>query len=541
MGSLQNRILLMVLAAAGMSAIVFKLLVVHVGAPYVTVDDNTMYEAGFLVWFGQAPPQRMFLESWITGLISILTHLGTSADLGAALNPNVVADAWREFHANPDPFVHSYRWFALTVDLATVALVYGIARQVFRQPEERLPALLVAVLYLLSFNTVWNDVVARPDTLTAFFAAAGMLLYLKSDRGTRTGCLYAGAAAFGLAAGMKLHAAMFTVFAILDLVRVLGVRAAWRRAMLFGAIAVLVFCVASGSPLFDPLLYLKLRYLNAIDDASPWIEWGEQLLVVIYGSGWLTVPLIALGTVQAIRSGAWRSGTAISSVLLFALGWLVLFCAIRQLRSYWMLPALPVLYLAGVWGIWSIRHAWARLAVSVALAGIMLVQSHGQMQDLRSTAYGELRAWIGANVGPGEPLYLLGYSGIGLPYSTAAIEDRRAGIERKLRASVDAGEPFTQRHVRLWEERAELMLLDMLDYRSGTGHTWYGYHDVPLEDYAGIVAWDDFRFVVVQEHFGFEEEAGLEASLRESFTEVARLTGPGGHANGLEYIVYERM
>lgn len=110
----QTLLTAMLMAGAG-PAVVFKLLLVHVGAPYVTVDDSPLFEGGFLVWFGQAPPQRLFLESWISGLTSIGTYLATTP---GAMGGNLIADAWRAFHADPDPFVHAYRWLMLLVDLA---------------------------------------------------------------------------------------------------------------------------------------------------------------------------------------------------------------------------------------------------------------------------------------------------------------------------------------------------------------------------------------------------------------------------------------
>jgi hypothetical protein len=535
--SRKQTILAILMAIAGLTVVIFKLLVVHVGAPYVTVDDNTMYEGGFLVWFGQAPPQRMYLESWVAGLASLGTYAASAASLGG----NFVADAWRAFHDDPDPFVHTYRWLMLLVDLATVLVVYGIGRHVFRPlADGRIAALLVALMYLASFNTLWSNVVARPDTLTAFLAALGLFFYVRCGHGERAAAFYASAVAFGLAAGMKLHAAFFTVVVVVDLVRVLGLRQGASTAIPFGMVSVITFCVAAGSPLFDPLLYVKLRYLNAIDDASPWISWGEQFHVVLYGSAWLVAPLALYGAFRAMRSGEWRRQPVVASVFVLAISWLVLFCLIRQLRSYWMLPALPALYLAAVWTLWTMPREWVRNAIAGVLVVVLLAQSYTQMRELRSTGYGELRAWINANVAPDEPIYLLGYSGIGLPYSSVAIGNRRQGIERKMRDRIASGEPFTQRHVRLWEERADLRLFDMLDFRSGTGHTWYGYHDVPLDEYQGIVAPEDFRYVVVQQHFPMEDEPDLMQMLQQSFTEVARMTGPGGHSNGLEYIVYAR-
>src|SRR5688572_4306995 len=56
------------LAAAFLISFALKAANIGVGAPQFMIDDFTLYQAGFLVWFGQAPPQHAFLESWVCGL-----------------------------------------------------------------------------------------------------------------------------------------------------------------------------------------------------------------------------------------------------------------------------------------------------------------------------------------------------------------------------------------------------------------------------------------------------------------------------------------
>ncbi|MFO1390364.1 hypothetical protein, partial [Cellvibrio sp.] len=94
--------LVLVATALGIS-LYFKLSLIGIGAPYTTIDDYTLFNAGFLVWFGEAPPQRMYMESWLTGFTSILTyvsHLLSSGQI-SALGLNLVADAFRDFQSNP--------------------------------------------------------------------------------------------------------------------------------------------------------------------------------------------------------------------------------------------------------------------------------------------------------------------------------------------------------------------------------------------------------------------------------------------------------
>src|SRR5688500_5050552 len=55
----------LVLAIAAVVSLALKAVNVSVGAPQYMIDDFTLYEGGFLVWFGQAPPQHAFLEAWL--------------------------------------------------------------------------------------------------------------------------------------------------------------------------------------------------------------------------------------------------------------------------------------------------------------------------------------------------------------------------------------------------------------------------------------------------------------------------------------------
>jgi hypothetical protein len=543
MGFAQRNILLGTLIVLACIVVSFKILNLQVGAPFVTIDDQTMYEGGFLVWFGAAPPQRMYLESWLGGLISIATYVAEMVGSGQvqALGANLIADAYRSFYVRPDPFVHNYRIFILIIDLFTATIVYAFARVALQKLKDvRLLALMAAVFYLISFNTLWCDVVARPDTLAALFASVGLFFYYSSEFGKRQKLFIGSAIAFGLAAGMKLHTALFTIFIIADLVRLYGIRAAAGNSALLGLVSFAAFCVSAGMPLFDPLLYVKLRYLNAVDDASPWIHWGEQFQVVLFGSGWVVVPLLIYGCIQARRSGEWRSNKNVSSVFFLAICWLLLFVTIRQLRSYWMLPALPLLYAGAIYGLQSIRQYWMKSAVLLIALGVMGFQCFNQMQALRSTQYAELRNWITRNISPDQSFYVLGSVDLGLPKNSRSIANQRVGIERKFNSAIVGGESFTSRHARMWEERARLTLLDMLQFRSDVGYSYYGYFENPLSDYKGLIDLDQMSYIIVQEHFSFDQATDLRATLTTNYEEVASVWGPGGHSNGLRYQILKR-
>lgn len=520
-----------------------KLAVVHAGAPYVTIDDATQYEGGFLVWFGQAPPQRMYVESWLSGLSSLATYVVGLASDGKldSLGLNVVADAYASFHESPDRFVAVYRHVALAMDLLTALLVFLLARIILVSlPGFRVLAALVATLYLFSYNTIWCFVVARPDTATALLATVGLILYYYSEFGARRTFLSLSGLALGLATGMKLHAAFFVMFFVLDLWRALGWKLALSRCWYFGLIAVVAFLVSAGSPLFDPLLYAKLRMLNARDDVSPWIHWGDQFIAILRGSGWLVVPLGAVSVWSSMRRGHWRRPSPLVSVAFVVLLWLVLFALIRQLRPYWMLPVLPLFYVLAVDGLSRLPGRWVQLAGAAAILGVMLWQCIGEVRTFRGVAYDELRSWVQANVDPEEPIYILGYEALNLPKNSKCRAAIREGLSRKINSSRLAGDPYTLRHVELWEERARITLLDMLGDEHSGGYCYFGVHAAPLPEWSGIIERSQFEYVLVQQGFDLSEEPEWMEAITRDYSEIATAVGPGGGGVGLSYRILAR-
>lgn len=531
----------LLLAAIAIFSLGLKINTLHVGAPYVTIDDQTMYEGGFLVWFGHAPPQRMYIESWISGTTSIATYVARTLNQGGELGINLVADAYRDFYNNPDPYVLSYRALALLMDMLTALFVLVIARQVFREhPYRDWLAVLTASLYLLSFNTLWCYIVARPDTPLALFSAVGLYLYYKSNFGEKRSTLLFSAVAFGLATGMKLHGAFFVIFICFDMWRALGFRQAFARLFPFGFIAVVTFAVSAGSVLFDPALYVKLRALNARDDASPWLEWGDQFVTLLRGSGWLVVPLILGSIWYARRSGQWQTNQRLASVLFLALCWVLLFASIRQLRAYWMLPALPLFYLAAVYGLSQLKNWRLSAPVYALLFSLMGWQMANEMSVFRAAPYNDLRNWITNNIQPEQPFYVLGYMAVNLPRNTLAISNQKAGIEKMLSDPVAEGESFTHRHIRLWEERSQLRLLDMLNYHSDTGFNYYGYHVSSPTIFEDIISFDEMQYVFMINGFPLKKEPEIAAKLQSDFKVITTIIGPGGGAKGLLYTVYQR-
>lgn len=542
-----GRITPLVLFLSFALSLLLKLYIFKVGSPFVTIDDNTLFEGGFLVWFGQAPPQRMFLESWVCGLSCLATYVVKMISTGnvAALGVNLIADAYRDFYGHPDMYVHNYRVLMILVDMVTAYFVYRVGRQILgRDCWHGWGAVLVCLLYLFSFNTIWCDIVARPDTLTVLFAILGLFFYYKSDFGGRIEWFLIAAVSFGLAAGMKLHAAFFAIFIALDLLRVHGVKKGFAKASCLAFVSFFFFCFAAGSLFADPLTYIKLRMANAIDDASPWIQWGDQFVTMLRGTGWIIVPgvLSGLWLVMSNRNRAieQESGQRVKSIVFQSMCWLFLFSCIRQLRAYWMLPVLPLFYMVAVYAVSRLQKTKIAALLAIVSLLIMGYQSYAQMQEFRTVHFNELRQWMRENA-IDKQVYIFGFEALVLPKNTVCIQNKVRVLRQALDDTSAEGLPFTLRHLKNWEERSRLVLFDMLGYEFEPGYEYYGFHSTPLELYAGVLSLEEMSYVLVQEHFSLSDKPEVEILLQQQFHLVAEVTGAGGGGAGLHYKVYERL
>lgn len=535
----------LILSAVTIIALFFKLHVFGAGAPYVTIDDNTLFEAGFLVWFGEAPPQRMYLESWIAGLSSILTYIVQMLASGNAdqLGLNIVADAYRAFLENPNDYVTTYRSLMLSVDLATSWLVFLLAKCIFvENPRVNWLAVMSASMFLLSYNTLWCYIVARPDTVTTFFATLGILYYYKSNFGESKREFYIAALALGCATGLKLHAALFIAFFIIDMIRQLGLLTAIKRAIPFGLIAIFIFSIVAGSPLFDPLLYAKLRALNIRDDESPWLQWGDQIITLLRGTGWILVPIIITTALLVLQKKGKGVSRSVISILFIATLFLLFFISIRQLRAYWMLPALPLFYIVVSYALAQIKNRALLITVASSVFIILLLQIFHQSREFENAHYDELQHWVQANVKPDEVIYIVGYDTLFLPCNTNCLENRKFSIEYMLEDALDKGEPYTQRHIRLWEERARLKLIDMLNVKSVSGFNYYGIDTTPLDTLADRLTFSDIQYALVMQDYSTPESKDILLKINQEFTKITTVNAPGGKAGtgGLPYDVYVR-
>lgn len=533
------------LALVAAVSIALKLHVYTAGAPYVTIDDHTLYNAGFLVWFGEAPPQRMYLESWIVGATSIATYIFKLIATGNLdqLGLNLIADTYRDYINSPNQYVLSYRALMLTVDIATAWLVFVFAKNIFHRQDERYwLAAFTAALFLLSYNTLWCYLVARPDTITTFFAVLGILFYYKSAFGENKSYLLFSAVSLGCATGMKLHAALFVVFFILDMLRELGIRQAFKRVFYFGLVSVFLFLVAAGSTLFDPLLYIKLRALNIKDDESPWIQWGEQILTQLEGTGWLLSPLVLVGAIYLLIQRKLNLPAQIKSLVLIAALFILFFLSIRQLRAYWMLPALPLIYAASVYLLSRLQSSALKYLLIVVLGSTFTTQLYLQSREFDNAQYNQLQEWVKQNAAPEDVIYIVGFDTLFLPCNTQCLQNRKASLERNIQSAITQQENFTSRHIRLWEERVSLMQIDMLEERSDVGFNYYGINATPLQTLAPEVNYADIKIVLAMQGYQSPEATALMQRVEQDFTKVAVANAPGGKAGtgGLPYDIYVR-
>jgi len=510
---------------------------VGIGGPQYMIDDFSLLDGGFLILFGHVPPQHAYIETWLCGICSLVVFAVKTTLAGtwpAAMSDLFIPAALRDYYAAPDAYYAAYRSLMIAVDLATACVVYQTARLVF--PGRQWIPVWVTLLFLFSYNTLWCALVGRPDTPLTLVGALGLYCYLRHVVSGSWVTFWLAAILFGIGAGFKMHGGFFTVFALIDMFRREGWRAGAPRIVLFGTTAVLMFVVSDGSLLFDPLLYLKARWATYHDDLSTYLHWGQQFVAMLRGSGWVVLPMSIGGIAFAFTRGASETRRTLA---VFSIGWLLIFGLTRQLRAYWMLPALPGLYmLAG-----CALERMPRVAVRVALAAGMVLalagQTVGLSQRTAAADLDELRRWVVANVRPGQPIYLLGDSVLRLPLDAEAMRTYQTAYTREAAADLEQGMPFVERHLKNWEETATLRLFDMLGY-NGTGYRLLRFRELPPDKFGDLVQLDRMDFLIIERSFPTAALPGLDRLLLDRFTLVAERRSEGGDGSGLLHRIYRR-
>jgi hypothetical protein len=252
----------------------------------------------------------------------------------------------------------------------------------------------------------------------------------------------------------------------------------------------------------------------------------------------MTLPLALAGAVIALRRPA--SGAS-KSVALLALGWLVVFATTRQLRGYWMLPATPLFYVLAAIVLQHIPRLRVRLAIAAAICAVLMSQTAALAWQTRQTDLNELRAWVTANIRPGERFYMLGDPVLRLPKDSATMRVYKVAYEREFASDLGKDMPFVERHLKNWEERAALRLFDMMGYRSESGYAFFNYRDFPPEKFSDLVDPGDMDYLIVQQQFSVDDVAGLRNLLATRFELAVERRSEGGDGSGLMHRVYRRV
>jgi hypothetical protein len=189
--------------------------------------------------------------------------------------------------------------------------------------------------------------------------------------------------------------------------------------------------------------------------------------------------------------------------------------------------------------VYAARAYW-RLPVLALLFGVFGTQLWVEGKAFRDVPFNELRSWVIKNVKADDTVYIFGYTALNLPFNTSAIQQHKQVLEAGFADSVAGEESFTNRHIRLWEERARYRLFDMLNFRSEVGYRYFGYNSFLPEVMEEFVSFDSVDFILLQKHFDLSDEDELAGLLQAEFEPSTSLTAPGGGGYGLSYDVYKR-
>ena len=310
--------------SAGLKAVNLR-----VGGPQYMIDDFSLFDGGFLVWFGQAPPQHAYLECWVNGLCSLRIGVRTALSGTWATARRAISSRRRCVTTTTRPtftmrHIVPFSWGSTSSPRSWCSSWRGARWMDDSRGRCGYGAVSVHIQHAV--------VRARGPTRYAHDARRHRWrrLYLLSEGQTDREGFWWAAVACGLAAGLKMHGGLITIFIVIDLIRRRGLRAGVRPALCFAATAFFFFLVADGSLPFDPLKYVKARWATYHDDYSPYLHWGNQFRVMLRPTVIVLIPLAVYGAVQALRR---RSPQAIQSLAVVALGWLVDFSLTRQLQG----------------------------------------------------------------------------------------------------------------------------------------------------------------------------------------------------------------
>ena len=183
------------------------------------------------------------------------------------------------------------------------------------------------------------------------------------------------------------------------------------------------------------------------------------------------------------------------------------------------------------------------VSLTTALSLSFLAQSFLQISEFRQAKYSQLQEWVKTNVNPAEPIYIIGYDTLFLPRNSECLKNRKQIISNNLASAIEQGESFTYRHIRLWEERASLKLIDMLNTTSQEGFSYYGVNEAPLSELQKVIDLNTIKYLLVIPGYTPESEPEKIEQFKKHFTRITTVTAPGGKSGtgGLPYDIYARI
>ena len=291
------------------------------------------------------------------------------------------------------------RLVSVTASVATVAVVYVIARRLY---ESRRDALFASLVLAVSGYTVMLGRLALLDATACFAIVVAIYCLVRWCLGSPTWWL----APFVIAAMFAVEVKVTSVLLLPIAVGLIVVTGAWRRLTLRKVCALVVVGLVAAAPAIAQVIDNTggLRdYLSASTRRTSGVSWNYYLGVLWSAEGMLLAVVLLLGVVLAVV----RHQRADALPLI----WFLCYAAFLQLYPLkgfnYLLPLMPPLALMAGRGLgWLVDrlHSVLRLgSVTVpALLAIVVVASqagavHAAVDNDRSAGMREAAVWLKAH------------------------------------------------------------------------------------------------------------------------------------------------
>ncbi|MCC7340541.1 MAG: glycosyltransferase family 39 protein [Bryobacterales bacterium] len=398
---------------------------------YVRPDESLIVQAALLFFERHGHPQFFAYPALLTELCAVL-----------------FAAIPEEFAANPSAYFLAVRSVSAAAGIATVGVVYLIARRFFPWAW----ALSAAAFYAVAPLPVRDAHFGVTDTLMTLLVALALWMAVRhAQEAEPRSRLWVGTSLlFGLAISTKYTAVLVAPALLVSALAGRALiqdarhgRAFARRVTQAVAIAAVVFFA------LNP--YILLRAREVLDTAlgmihvfyggaaglpeSAW-SWSGAALQVLrplaWGPGsWLALPLAACSAIWLLRRGERTPGLAVLAWGVFPF-LLALLPFRHPLPFRYLLPALPGLAVLAVFAAFRLARR-RRLAVPVAaVGGVVFLWQLALSTVLVSTLAKEdtrtlAGQWIAANVSRETPIVMLG-----APEGEPQVSESAASLERRI-------------------------------------------------------------------------------------------------------------